>query len=180
MGLLVQIQFREMEKKVYNTSLKKKERYLDLKKRIKSDNNYYLYLTSSTNNSIFTLVDTQGEVLLWLSCGSTFSGKSRASEVAHIETCTNFMGLASSAGVVNISIVFKGSNVWHNTIVRQISTFERNVVEVKKTKKKTKKKKNNLKGDKPLFKHKVIVKVVKFELFGLRDVTNIPFNGCRK
>lgn len=82
--------------------------YLNLKKGIASDDIHYIYVTSSTNNTIISLVDSSGNVLAWKSCGMYFPGKQRSSEVASLETGRNLAALLSLMGVKNLCIFFRG------------------------------------------------------------------------
>ena len=79
-----------------------------LKKRIKSENLYYLYISSRTTNSIFSITDVTGNVIFQRSCGKYFKGTNKATQVAHIDTSKQLASLMSFLEIKKIFMLFKG------------------------------------------------------------------------
>lgn len=116
----------------------------NLKKRIELKQNYYIYINSTTNNTIMSLVNDEGKVLGWRSCGINFPGKQKSTEVANLELGGDMLNLVNTLGIKRLFFLLKGSASWHNSIL--------DLFFLKK----------------------------KFKIIGIKDVTGIPFNGCRK
>lgn len=104
----------------------------------------YLYITSSTTNSIFSLVDKSGDLLVLRSCGMRFRGTQKFTEVAHNELGSEVNEILNLIGVVDIVIFVKGESQWQEEALEPIlENSNLNVME-------------------------------------LKDITAVPFNGCRK
>ena len=157
---MVQIQFRELLYNPVSIDPKVQIQFDALKKRINVKKTYYVCVNSTSNNSIFSIVNESGEVLVWRSCGWYFRGKDRSTEVAHIDTTKKLSFIASLLGIKNLIILFKGNSSWHISIVNELFDYTREITED-----------SNLKNKKKWFI---------FNLLGLKDITNIPFNGCRR
>jgi len=121
--------------------------YLDnidyLKKRINVEKLYYIYITKRSTNSIFSITDKCGNVVLQTSCGRYFSGTNKATIVAHIETCQQLASVACLLGIKKVFMVFKGTTRWNSTIFKEFSDFKQEIEDEQKKKKKKKKKNRN-------------------------------------
>ena len=92
----------------------------NLKKRIELKQNYYIYINSTTNNTIMSLVNDEGKVLGWRSCGINFPGKQKSTEVANLELGGDMLNLVNTLGIKRL---FRSVNLLSHLSLRSLDLF---------------------------------------------------------
>ncbi|MCL5003770.1 MAG: 30S ribosomal protein S11 [Patescibacteria group bacterium] len=80
-----------------------------------------VYITSGFNNTIVTLTDTSGQVLLWGSSGmSGFKGARKSTPFAASTTALNLARKALELGVSQVSVFVKGPGAGRDAAVKSL------------------------------------------------------------
>lgn len=115
----------------------REERALALKKgvkvkvsrKIKEAN---IYISSSYNNTIFTLTDTQGNVLFWTSAGKVgFKGTKKGTAFAASKAAEILLTAIEKLGIEKFSILIKGIGSGRDSALRSLAAKNLDIVSVK-------------------------------------------------
>ncbi|MFH1460830.1 MAG: 30S ribosomal protein S11 [Patescibacteria group bacterium] len=104
------------EKAVKAGRSKKKKSKLDHLERA------YLYIQSTYNNTLITLVDLNGSVVAWASAGSVgFRGPKKATPFAASRVVDTLLGKVAGLGLREISIFVKGVGSGRDAAIRALA-----------------------------------------------------------
>lgn len=93
------------------------------KKKKKIDENVNVYINSSFNNTIITITDKQGNVILWGSAGTSgFKGTKKGTPFAAQIASENIAKKASLLGAKYADVFVKGPGPGRETAVRAIQS----------------------------------------------------------
>jgi len=82
-----------------------------------------LYISSSYNNTILTLTDTEGRVLHWTSAGSIgFKGTKKGTPFAASKAAEALTLAAKKLGIDKVAIFIKGVGAGRESAIRSIAT----------------------------------------------------------
>ena len=80
-----------------------------------------IYVTASFNNTIVTVTDEEGKVLLWGSCGSTgFKGARKSTPFAATTTVTKVAQRAKELGLKEVEIYLKGPGPGREAAIKAV------------------------------------------------------------
>lgn len=80
-----------------------------------------IYITASFNNTIATVTDQDGKVVLWGSCGSTgFRGARKSTPFAATTTVTRVVKRAKEAGLKEVEVYLKGPGPGREAAIKAI------------------------------------------------------------
>ncbi len=91
-----------------------------------------IYISSSYNNTIITLTDSQGKVLGWTSAGTIgFKGTKKATPYAASKVAEIIVQIAQKFGVEKIQVFVKGVGSGRESAVRSLMAKGLNVTSLK-------------------------------------------------
>lgn len=91
-----------------------------------------IYISSSYNNTIITLTDSQGNVLSWVSAGSIgFKGTKKATPFAASKVAETICLTAKKAKVENIEVFVKGIGSGRESAIRSLAGHGLNIITIK-------------------------------------------------
>lgn len=107
-----------------------------IKKEIESASKKFkegrIYISSSYNNTIITLTDSQGKVLGWASAGSIgFKGTKKATPYAASKVAEATSQIAKKFGVGKITVLVKGIGSGRESAIRGLIARGLDVVSIK-------------------------------------------------
>jgi len=90
-----------------------------------------IYISSSFNNTILTLTDSQGNVLYWTSAGSVgFKGTRRGTPFAALKATEVLIEAIKKLGIEEISVFLKGVGSGRGSALRSLAGHEVNMVSI--------------------------------------------------
>lgn len=91
-----------------------------------------IFISSSYNNTIFTLTDTDGNVLAWTSSGSIgFKGTKKATPFAASKVAETIFQIIKKLGIDQISILVKGVGSGRDSAIKSLSAKGLNIISIK-------------------------------------------------
>jgi small subunit ribosomal protein S11 len=91
-----------------------------------------VYVNASYNNTVVTVTDTKGNVLVWASAGSLgFSGPKKATPFASSKVIAAISEKLKAAGPEKVSVIVKGIGSGRDSAIRSLITHGFNVVSIK-------------------------------------------------
>lgn len=91
-----------------------------------------VYITSSYNNTILTLTDSQGNVLTWLSAGSVgFKGAKKSTPFAASKVAEGLVQTAKKLGIERVQILVKGIGSGRESAIRSLVARGLDVISIK-------------------------------------------------
>ena len=107
----------------------KKELKIKVAQKIKEGK---LYIFSSYNNTILTLTDLNGNVLLWTSAGHAgFSGTKKGTPYAATKATELMVDAIKKIGVEKIHVLVKGIGAGREAALRTLAAHGVNIVSIK-------------------------------------------------
>lgn len=107
----------------------KKEVKVKKSKRIQ---NGRVYISSSYNNTLISLTDSQGSVLAWASAGNIgFKGSKKATPFAASKVAAKICETADRVGMEKVEVFVKGIGSGRDSAVRSLTTHGLNLVSIK-------------------------------------------------
>lgn len=91
-----------------------------------------IFISSSYNNTICTLSDSQGNVLYWRSAGSIgFKGTKKATPFAASKVAEAITQAARKLGIDSVEILIKGIGSGRESAIRSIAARGLNIISIK-------------------------------------------------
>ena len=91
-----------------------------------------IYISSSYNNTIITLTDSQGKVLGWASAGSIgFKGTKKATPYAASKVAEAMSQITNKFGIDKIAVLVKGIGSGRESAIRSLIARGLNVISIK-------------------------------------------------
>lgn len=91
-----------------------------------------VFISSSYNNTIFTLTDMRGSVLAWASAGSIgFKGTKKATPFAASKVAEAIFQIIKKLGIDQISILVKGIGSGRDSAVKSLAAKGLNIISIK-------------------------------------------------
>ena len=91
-----------------------------------------IYISSSYNNTLITLADSQGDVLAWVSAGSVgFKGTKKATPFAASKVAGRICESAKKMGLQKVSVFVKGIGSGRDSAVRSLATHGLDIISIK-------------------------------------------------
>ncbi|MBU1129944.1 30S ribosomal protein S11 [Patescibacteria group bacterium] len=91
-----------------------------------------IYISSSYNNTMLTLTNLKGQVLVWKSAGSVgFKGTKKATSFAASKVAEAIANICKKMGVEKVELLVKGIGAGRESAVRSLVTQGLNVVSIK-------------------------------------------------
>ena len=91
-----------------------------------------VYISSSYNNTIITLTDTQGNVLHWNSAGSIgFKGTKKATPFAASKVAEAISQAAKKVGVEKVTVLIKGIGSGRESALRSLAARGLDIIAIK-------------------------------------------------
>jgi len=90
-----------------------------------------IYISSSYNNTIITLTDSQGDVLTWVSAGSIgFKGTKKATPFAASRVAESICLASKKLGVEKVAVFVKGIGSGRDSAIRSLATHGLDIVSI--------------------------------------------------
>jgi len=119
----------ELLKETEKVEAKAKKEIKEPFKKIKEGK---IYISSSYNNTIITLTDSQGNVLGWRSAGTIgFKGTKKATPYAASKVAEAMSQLAQKFGIEKIAVLVKGIGSGRESAIRSLAARGLEVVSIK-------------------------------------------------
>jgi len=107
----------------------KKEVNVKKSKRIKDGR---VYISSSYNNTLISLTDSEGNVLAWASAGNIgFKGSKKATPFAASKVAAKICETVERVGMEKVEVFVKGIGSGRDSAVRSLTTHGLNLVSIK-------------------------------------------------
>jgi len=107
----------------------KKEVKIKKSKRIRDGR---VYISSSYNNTLISLTDSQGNVLAWASAGNIgFKGTKKATPFAASKVAAKICETAEKVGLEKVEVFVKGIGSGRDSAVRSLAAHGLNLVSIK-------------------------------------------------
>jgi small subunit ribosomal protein S11 len=107
----------------------KKELKIKVTQKIKEGK---LYISSSYNNTILTLTDLKGNVILWTSAGHVgFSGTKKGTPYAASKAAELMIDALDKIGVEKLHVLVKGVGAGREAVLRTMVARNVNIVSIK-------------------------------------------------
>lgn len=107
----------------------KKEAKIEAPKRVRDGQ---VYISSSYNNTIMTLTDSQGNVLYWTSAGKIgFKGAKKGTPFAASKTAENLVQSMEKLSIEKVSVFIKGVGSGRESALRSLAARGLNIVSIK-------------------------------------------------
>jgi len=91
-----------------------------------------IYIQSTYNNTIITIVDVRGEVMAWASAGSLgFKGPKKATPYAASKTVETLMEKIKKAGLRDVDVFVKGVGSGRESAIRAFAAQGLNIFSIK-------------------------------------------------
>ena len=91
-----------------------------------------VYISSSYNNTIITLTDTQGNVLTWASAGSVgFKGTKKATPFAASKVAEVLAQAVKKIGIEKVQVFIKGVGSGRESAIRSLATHGLEIESIK-------------------------------------------------
>lgn len=91
-----------------------------------------LYISSSYNNTIFTLTDLKGNVICWTSAGHTgFSGTKKGTPYAASKTAELMANAIKKVGIKALHVLVKGIGAGRESALRTLAAHDLNILTIK-------------------------------------------------
>ena len=91
-----------------------------------------IFIFSSYNNTVFTLTDTQGNVLGWASSGSVgFKGTKKATPFAASKVAEVILQITKKLGIDKVAVLIKGVGSGRESAIRSLATRGLNIISIK-------------------------------------------------
>jgi len=115
------------EREKVETSVKKEVK-IKTAIKIKEDR---IYISSSYNNTIISLTDSNGRVLVWKSAGSIgFKGTKKATSFAASKVAEAICAAAQKLGVEKIKVLVKGIGSGRDSAVRSLASHGLDILSI--------------------------------------------------
>ena len=116
------------EKEKIETAVKK-EIKLEVPQKIREGR---IYISSSYNNTILTLTDSQGNVLYWTSAGQIgFKGTKKGTPFAASKVAETMAQAAKKLGIERIQVLVKGIGSGRESAIRSLAARDLDIVSIK-------------------------------------------------
>jgi len=90
-----------------------------------------IYISSSYNNTIISLTDSKGQVLVWKSAGSIgFKGTKKATSFAASKVAEAICAAAQKLGVEKIKVLVKGIGSGRDSAVRSLASHGLDILSI--------------------------------------------------
>lgn len=117
------------EREKVEESLRKETKIRTSSKKIRDGK---IYISSSYNNTLITLTDMGGDVLVWRSAGSIgFKGTKKATSFAASKVAEAIVNISKKLGIIKIHVFVKGIGSGRESAVRSLATHGLNIVSIK-------------------------------------------------
>jgi len=91
-----------------------------------------IYISSSYNNTILTLTDSQGNVLYWTSAGQIgFKGTKKGTPFAASKVAETMAQAAKKLGIERIQVLVKGIGSGRESAIRSLAARDLDIVSIK-------------------------------------------------
>ena len=119
----------ELLKETEKVEAKAKKEIKEPFKKIKEGK---IYISSSYNNTIITLTDSQGNVLGWRSAGTVgFKGTKKATPYAASKVAEAMSQLAQKFGIEKVAILVKGIGSGRESAIRSLAARGLEIISIK-------------------------------------------------
>jgi len=107
----------------------KKEVKIETSQKVKEGR---IYISSSYNNTIITLTDTQGNVLTWASAGSIgFKGTKKATPFAASKVAETLAQSVKKIGIEKVQVFIKGVGSGRESAIRSLAVRGLDIILIK-------------------------------------------------
>jgi small subunit ribosomal protein S11 len=104
----------------------------EIKAPFKKSKEGKIYISSSYNNTILTLTDSQGRVLTWRSAGAIgFKGTKKATPFAASKVAESMALVAEKFGIKKVAILVKGVGSGRESAIRSLAARGLDIVSIK-------------------------------------------------
>lgn len=91
-----------------------------------------LYISSSYNNTIFTLTDLKGNVICWTSAGHVgFSGTKKGTPYAASKAAELMVDAIKKIGIEQLHVLVKGIGAGRESALRTLAAHDLNILTIK-------------------------------------------------
>ena len=100
----------------------KTKKFKSRKKIVRNVSEGVAHILATFNNTIVTITDRSGNVIVWASCGSAgFSGSKKSTPFAASKVAEAISQVAKQLGIINVEVLVKGVGSGRDSAIRSLA-----------------------------------------------------------